>query len=458
MNKLKKTIYVLAYIRYSSHAQDDGNSVAAQSTCIEKYAEANGMVIENYYIDMARSGRNTNRERYQQLKKDIEEGNVQAKVIIVRVLDRLHRNAANQLDDLEWFEKHGIRLIAVNDGTDTASRNYSKLITTVKAAVAEEYSDTLSKNTRAALLECAKQCRHLGGTPPIGYKVNEVGLYEIDELTAPIVRDIFNLYYSGMGYSYIRKHLKNKGYKTSAGKNFVDSSIHAILTKQKYKGTFTYDRTASKDSEGRRNSHKEKPEYVVIPDGMPVIIEPKLFDKVQEKMAQNARKNTHRSSKNYYSLNGFIHCHECDRAFSGNVNNSNGRKYLQYKKSCDCDMKSVRADQLNNHVFHAIQNCIFSQENKEKIIQTVNQKHLQSDEINAILNKINGIDQSNANLMQYLESGKATDSILAAIDKNDKEKNSLNQQLKIKQSEISAIDEDIYISLVKKFKTYMGIQ
>ena len=50
-----------------------------------------------------------------------------------------------ELEDLTFFEKQNIRLIAVTDGTDTASKSYNKLITTVKAAVAEEYSETLSK-------------------------------------------------------------------------------------------------------------------------------------------------------------------------------------------------------------------------------------------------------------------------------------------------------------------------
>ena len=34
---------IIGYIRYSSHAQDDGNSVAAQTTCIEQYATAHDM-------------------------------------------------------------------------------------------------------------------------------------------------------------------------------------------------------------------------------------------------------------------------------------------------------------------------------------------------------------------------------------------------------------------------------
>ena len=84
------------------------------------------------------------------MKEEIQNGTIQAKTIVVRALDRLHRNAAHQLEDLTFFEKQNIRLIAVTDGTDTASKSDNKLITTVKAAVAEEYSETLSKNTRAA--------------------------------------------------------------------------------------------------------------------------------------------------------------------------------------------------------------------------------------------------------------------------------------------------------------------
>ncbi|MCM1222249.1 MAG: recombinase family protein [Lachnospiraceae bacterium] len=205
---------VLAYLRYSSHNQDDGNSIIAQKTTIENYVNSHNMEVENCYIDMAKTGRNTNRPQYQQMLEDIKNKNVSAKCIIVRAIDRLHRNAKNQLDDLEWFAEHGIRLISVTDGIDTETET-SKLLTTIKAAVAEDFSETLSKNTRAALLECARQCRHLGGIAPLGYKVNTEGFYEIDELKSPIIRDIFSLYLQGMGYDYIINYLKNKGFKTA---------------------------------------------------------------------------------------------------------------------------------------------------------------------------------------------------------------------------------------------------
>ena len=92
--------------------------------------------MNRIYHDYAKTGRNTNREGYQQMKNDILFGKVQARIVVVRALDRLHRNTGNQIEDLKWMEAHGIRLIAVNDSIDTAPEDYSKFATIVKATAA----------------------------------------------------------------------------------------------------------------------------------------------------------------------------------------------------------------------------------------------------------------------------------------------------------------------------------
>lgn len=455
-NKIK----ALAYVRYSSHAQDDGNSVAAQTNCIEEYAKTHNMEMEQWYIDMAKTGRNTNRPEYQRMKHDIENGNVEAKVILVRALDRMHRNAKNQLVDAEWCEKHGIRIIGITDGTDTATES-SKLLITVKAAVAEDFSNTLSKNTRAALLECAKECKHLGGTPPLGYLVNDDKTYEIDESTAPIIRDIFKLYLQDMGYNYIIQYLKNKGYKTSEGNDFSKASLNAILRNPKYKGTYTYDRTASKDSDGKRNSHAVKDKYIVIENGMPAIISAEDFDKVQAKMAANAGRHAKRASSNYYALNGKIKCADCGKAVSGNVNYSKGKKYLQYRCTCDCKHKSIPVNRLNDMTFYALQQCLFSDDNKGEIMNIINNKlklksHQRSAEIAIIKDKIDKLNLAQNNLTSSLEAGIATDTIMQKLQKNEDELAALTTQLEAKKGELSTIDDDTYNELVKRFISYMG--
>ena len=233
------------------------------------------------------------------------------------------------------------------------------------------------------------------------------------------------------------------------------------MKNQKYMGTYVYDRTESKDSEGRRNSHKEKAQYIQISNGMPAIISEKDFQKAQENMRKNATKQTHRTGKNYYALNGYLHCSSCGKAYSGNVNYSNGHKYLQYRKSCNCDWKSVRADHLNDFVFHALQQCIFSPENKEKLLQKIHEKlaiqrHIQSDEENRLMNQIHGLEMAQENLTAYLETGKGSDTILNKLQQNETTLKTLQQQLVYKKTEIPTVDEDTYRKLVKQFKHYMS--
>ena len=62
----------------------------------------------------------------------------------------------------------------------------------------------------------------------------------------------------GMGYDYIQKSLKQKGYQTANGNDFSKSAINSILKNQKYMGTYVYDRTESKDSESTIHSDSQR--------------------------------------------------------------------------------------------------------------------------------------------------------------------------------------------------------
>ena len=171
-----------------------------------------------------------------------------------------------------------------------------------------------------------------------------------------------------MGYDYIIKRMKQKGYKTNEGRDFSKSSINGILKNPKYMGTYVYDKSAPKDAEGRRNSHKAKKDYIQVKEGMPAIISPADFQKVQEKMSGNQKKYQHRSSKHYYPLNGKLRCAKCGKAFSGNVSKCKGKDYFSYKPTCTCGIKRTKMEKMNEFVFYGLQQCLFNPDNKEKIL------------------------------------------------------------------------------------------
>ncbi|MBQ5989202.1 MAG: recombinase family protein [Oscillospiraceae bacterium] len=459
---MKAIISVIIYIRYSSHAQDDGNSVEAQIACCTEYASNHGMDIERIYIDTAKSGRYTNRPEYQRMISDLKTGTVKSKVLLVRAIDRLHRNAKNMLADLDLFDNLGITLIGVHDGVDTSDEK-SRLVIQLRASIAEEYSRNLSYNTRNALLESARHCQHLGGTPPLGYKVNDVNTYDVDDDTAPIIRDIFKLYLHDFSYREIIQHCKDKGYRTSEGNDFSKASINAILRNVKYMGTYTYDRSAPKDSEGKRNSYAKKENYIKIPNGMPVIISEEDFEKAQEKLKNNAERQAHRNGKNYYALNSMIRCAGCGRAVTGNPNHSKGKIYLQYRYTCDCQHrhKSVSVNELNTYIFDALKEVLFCGENKERILGYLNeiinvQTHMRSSELSSIKVKIQKTKTEQDNLVACLGQGRGTETILSNIEKNEKLLKQLKEQLALKEKKICTMNEELYNEAVESFVAYMS--
>ncbi|MBQ8961502.1 MAG: recombinase family protein [Ruminococcus sp.] len=105
------------------YIRDNGYTVASmQQTMNAKYAEEHNLKIEQSYVDYA-GGCNASRTEFNQLKQDIESGKVTSNLILVHSIDRVHRNISNLLKDLEWCEKHGVRIIGVADGADITKRN-----------------------------------------------------------------------------------------------------------------------------------------------------------------------------------------------------------------------------------------------------------------------------------------------------------------------------------------------
>ena len=79
----------VVYARYSSHKQGE-QSVEGQLAAAKAYADARGYTIIHEYVDRAMTGRNDNRDEFQQMLSDC--GKKQFTVIIVWKVDRFGRN------------------------------------------------------------------------------------------------------------------------------------------------------------------------------------------------------------------------------------------------------------------------------------------------------------------------------------------------------------------------------
>ena len=445
-----------AYLRYSSHNQDDGWSIESQKSALEKYAKANNIKIIKYFIDEAKTGRNTQRQGYQNLMTELNKNKV--KLLLIHKMDRMHRDAENQLHDIKKLNKLGIRLIATADGIDTQESS-TNLIATIKAAIAEQYSINLSAETRKGLTEAAKSCLHCGGKPPLGFKLDENKRLEIDETTAPAVREIFKMYLADMGYMAIRNWLKDNGYKTSKGNDFSKSAINSILKNEKYSGVYTYDKASPKDENGRRNSHKYKDSYIRIEDGCPAIVTPEEFKSVQDKMKERSCRTNCNHTKHYYPLNGLIWSKDKTARFSGNVNHSKGNKYFQYRCS-ESGNKSVNADTLEEAVFFALRELLISDDKSELLVDSLNSYSLEiheelSDDYRILNNKKLALNNKRENLLNALEAGKTNKSILNRLEALESEIDDISERISLIEVEPHTFTKDDLNNLKKQFISYM---
>lgn len=425
MSNKNTSLSAVIYVRVSSEKQIDNYSLDIQEKITSDYAKSNHMKILKVFREEGKSGRNTNRPAYQEMKKFLLETKVD--VVLVHKLDRLHRDEYNLYADLHFFQEHGIKLIAIADGIDS-SNNDLCLAIAMQSAISANFSRNLSKETRKGLLAGAENCQHMGGKPPYGFKVNhDTGLLEIDEVTAPAVKQIFQLYADDFSAGEICKWLKEHGYKTNNGNDFKANSLNSILHNEKYRGCYTWDKSTPKDSEGHRNGHAVKDNYTKIEGGCPAIISENLFSKVQKRLVINRNKASRSKPKRYYPLNGKIFCAECGSKMTGNVQYSKNHRYYQYRCSEKCGNRPIRAEPLENSIFQILRQCLFSEPNQQAVLDTLNanakaQKQDNDTLYQQLKAKASGLETAQNNLLKAIESGKATTAIMNRLERISNEK------------------------------------
>lgn len=407
-----------AYYRYSSHNQDDGNSINAQQNAVHEFAKANNINIVSEYVDKAKTGTNVQRDGYQKMLSDLEKHS-DIKCILVQVLDRMHRNAREQLNMIFKLKSKGIKILTTTGINTMDEECMSEILD--EACQAEKYSRRLSKETRKGLMINAKKAVHNGGYIPYGFKLGTDKHLEIDEIKAPAVRKVFEMYAAGLSYRQIIKWLDKNGYKTVNNRSFVSSTIKSMLENEKYCGIYFWDKSSAKDYRGKRNSYKKKDKYIQIKDGCPAIISEDLFRKVQKRLKDNKSRIRNHNGKNYYPMNGKIHCEKCGTKLSGKVQysrtNKDNKPTKQYKANCDCHkVKTVNEMYFDDMIMYALRECIFSPVNTDELLTRLNEYALVQNKDNQLQADIlkserEELVQNQNNLISFVEKGTDTEAI-----------------------------------------------
>lgn len=232
----------------------------------------------------------------------------------------------------------------------------------------------MRKNILRTLMLNANNAKFNGGVPPLGYDIDEDKNYVINEEEAFVVKTIFQDFAKGKGYILIADELNKMGFKTKAGNSFGKNSIRELLKNKKYIGIYEYNKTPSRDKNGQRNSHakKQEQEIITVENAIPVIIDPKLFEEVQNKM--NSHVKRYNTAIEPYLLSGILKCENCGASYSGDTRTKNGTPYFYYycngkkNKKNHCDSVSIPREKIETLVLDYLKSL-----NTPEVVESINQ-------------------------------------------------------------------------------------
>ena len=117
----------------------------------------------------------------------------------------------------------------------------------------EFYSENLAQEVVRGMREAASRGFFLSAVAPFGYKrvkvsdgVKDRPTLEVDLVTAPVVKEIFESAQRGNGLKEICKDLNGRGI-SNRGKRWYKGGLHYLLTNEAYTGTAVWGRTSKGD-------------------------------------------------------------------------------------------------------------------------------------------------------------------------------------------------------------------
>ena len=463
------------YIRLSQEDEDkahkrepESESVLNQRSLLMNFLRDNGFVLTDEYVDDGYSGTNFDRPAFKRLLEDIENGKIN--MVVTKDLSRLGRDYIETGEYIEkWFPENNVRYVSVTDGIDTfEASNGNNDIAPFKSILNDMYSKDLSKKIRTALHTMQKQGKWVGGKTPLGYikDSNDKNKLIIYEPEAQIVRNIFNMAFTGNQVGVIRDYLNSNNILTANKSRYnkdtfwENKTVKNILKNKVYIGTTVQNKRSRISYKNRKIKTNPEEKWIEVENTHEPIIDQKVFDTVQKMViVQNYNRN---EKKNMFLLDGLLFCYECKHKI-GVRGKKNGNYYMvcnNYRRNSKlklCTSHGFSYSNLEENVINYIKN-LFQKIDSEKIELEV-KKGMTKYDYGKILQKLeneiklinNNIDQMYVDKLNNKISEEMYERLLKKFGDEIKQKEKEYMEIKQQKEDAKQDDTEKIKSVVQDF-------
>ena len=315
------------YLRLSRDDDQAGesNSIANQRAYLKEYAKKNHFKNVRIFVDDGVSGATFQRSGFQEMMALIEAGKV--KTVIVKDMSRFGRNyiEVGQLTELT-FPQYNVRLIAVNDGVDSAAGEDD--FTPFRNIINEFYLKDLSRKLRSSQRVKSSQGFAIG-QPPFGYKYgpDDKKRWVIDEPAAETVRLVYELRLKPTSVNDIAKILKSRrvlipsAYLAQSGLRapkrkgengdyfWSVGMVRQMLGNRSYVGDVINFRTYSKSYKLKQRIPNPEEKWEIHENVHDPIIQRPVWEQVQRTFGHTKCRQPKGAEK--HMLSGYLVCSDC---------------------------------------------------------------------------------------------------------------------------------------------------
>lgn len=487
---MKEIFRVAIYLRLSIEDKDklnrtdDSESIKNQRHMLMEVVNNNpNYNLIGEYCDEDLSGAGTFRPEFEKLIKDCENGKID--IVLCKSQSRFSR-------DMEIVERYinnkfkewNVRFISLSDNADTENPG-NKKSRQINGLVNEWYLEDVSNNIRSAFNSKMKQGEFISPFAPFGYLIDssDNNKLVVDKVASLVVKDIFNLYLKGYGYSSIAKYLNDKNipspslhkYRQGIKLNVVSNkkrdeikwnsnAIKTILKNEVYLGKLVQGKRTTVSYKNHKIINKDKSLWISYPNTHEAIIDKETFDKVQREMKNRTKP---RGSSTVHLFSGKVFCLCC--SYYLRKKNSSRHEYLVCSNNIICSNKSsIRYDLLENIVLELINKLIDKFYDEELLKDKVNKKYneVYKEKIASLESELFNINRKideSKNYLKNLYEDKVNKVISTQVfktlisnyednlNKYYKQLNDVNEKINIYKDNIKSFD-DIIISRYKKIE------
>ena len=375
---------VAAYARVSTEQDEQQSSYEAQVDFYTRHIKSNpDWEFVEVFADRGITGTNTkNRENFNRMIDLALNGGID--IILTKSISRFARNTVDTLQTVRELKAVGVEVRFEKENLHTFDPKCEMMLT-IMSSLAQEESRSISENVRWGKQKSMRDGKvSLAYSRFLGYKKGADGRPEIVEEEAAIIRKIYDLFLSGKTINEIAAILTSMGVLTPAGRTkWSVSTVRSILSNEKYKGEALLQKTFTVDylTKEVRKNNGEVPSVRVRNSHEP-IIEPEVFDRVQEILAESTKRRAKVRTRHPFA--GKLICGDCGSFYGHKVwrLRSTGEHYNvwycnhKYDGDKTCDSPRLRDEEIKAAFEKTLQKCgdpnpVYTDEKWTELVESV---------------------------------------------------------------------------------------